>query len=84
MDIPAHSPIANVMNTDVSNNLSADQEFQNHQKLHANSFKCHLKNHSQNSATEAKPKKQSQNGNKMHQKVEVNSDTDPFDKGVKI
>ena len=82
MDIPAHNPNVSVMNTDVSNNLSADQEFQNHQKLHTNSFKCRLKN--QNSANGAKLKKQSQNGNKLHQKVEVNSDTDPFDKVLKF
>ena len=80
MDIPAHTLKATLMNTDVSNNLSADQEFYHHQKLLAYSFKCRLKNQNQNSATRAKPKKQSQNDNEMHKKVEVNSDTGPFDK----
>ena len=34
MDSLAHTPTANVMNTDVPNNVSSEQEFHNHQKLH--------------------------------------------------
>ena len=84
MDSSTNTPTANVMNTDVPNNVSSEQEFHNHQKLHSNSFKCRLKNKLKNSATAAKPKKQLQSDNKIHPKVEVNSDSDPFDKVLKF
>ena len=84
MDSSANTPTANVMNTDVPNNVSSKQEFHNHQKLHSNSFKCRLKNKHKNSATAAKPKEQPQSDNKIHPIVEVNSDSDPFDKVLKF
>ena len=69
MDNSANTPTANVMNTDVPNNVSSKQEFPNHQKLHSNSFKDRLKNKHKNSATAAKTKKQPQSDNKIHPKV---------------
>ena len=84
MESSANIPTANVMNTDVPNNVSLKLEFYNHQKLHSNSFKCCLKNKNKMSTTGAKPKKQPQSDNKIHPKVEVNSDSDPFDKVLKL
>ena len=88
-EFPVNTVNINTTNADIPNNISASEEFENHQKVHSfdakpneSKFQCQLKNVNKNGGNGHKTK--SKHVNKTSQVTEGNDENDPYDKTLKF